>query len=64
MSIIERKPLSLPEWKKLYDSAIEFKKLGAWEWMYDSDLFGVKNPENGEIGYCCILDGYFSRMRI
>ncbi len=46
---------SLKEWKNLYEAAIEFKKVECWNWMQDSDIFGVKNPATGEIGYCCIL---------
>lgn len=46
---------SMKEWQRLYDVALEFKKLDCWNWMYDDTLFGVQNPEDGEIGYCCIM---------
>lgn len=47
--------VSLDQWEELYDWAIEFKKLACWNWMYDVDVFGVVNPETGEIGYCSVL---------
>ena len=54
MMNIDQSP-SLQEWKSLYKAAIEFKKLAPWSWMYDTDIFGVKDPVSGKIGYCCIM---------
>ncbi len=45
----------MQDWRELYKAAVELKGLGPWDWMDDVDMFGVQNPANGEIGYCCVL---------
>ncbi|MEK6967767.1 MAG: hypothetical protein AABX51_04000, partial [Nanoarchaeota archaeon] len=40
---------------RLYKLALELHKIKPWNHMSDRDLFGVQNPETGEIGYCCII---------
>lgn len=43
------------DWKALYDAAIEFKNTAPWDWMHETDIFGVNDPVSGETGYCCIM---------
>ena len=52
---MEDKNVSPQQWRELYNAAIELKKLKPWEWMWDSEIFGVQNPETGEVGYCCVM---------
>ena len=41
----------LQEWRRLYGSAVRIKELSPWEWMTETDVFGVRNPETGELGF-------------
>ncbi|HSJ58811.1 MAG TPA: hypothetical protein VLC95_16620 [Anaerolineae bacterium] len=46
---------SQQEWQHLYEAAVAFKKAAPWEWMEEDELFGVRNPETGEIGWASVM---------
>lgn len=52
--MVEKKP-TLEEWKRLYAVAKQVKELAPWEWMMEDDVFGVQNPESGEIGFISVM---------
>ena len=52
---MKKSEITLNEWKLLYEESLKFKALACWDWMEDSYIFGVQNPADGEIGYCCVL---------
>jgi hypothetical protein len=45
----------LDEWSRLYQAAIRVKEMAPWDWMTESDLFGVENPETGELGFVSVM---------
>ena len=42
-------------WARLYNATLAFKELRPWEFMSDSEIFGVQDPVSKQIGYCCVL---------
>ncbi len=50
-----KQPQANALWQEFYKVAAQFRDLAPWGWFSDSDIFGVKNPESGEIGWCCIM---------
>ena len=55
MKINKNSPVSVAEWERLYELAVKLKALEPWEWMDEQDIFGVQNPETGEIGFVSIM---------
>jgi len=43
------------EWRTLYLACEQFKDLAPWDWMNDSQVIGVRDPESREIGWCVVL---------
>ena len=43
------------EWSQLYRAAIVVKELSPWQWMVETDIFGVQDPETGEIGFASVM---------
>ncbi len=46
---------TLSEWRRLYQAAIRVKEIAPWEWMTETDIFGVQNPETGELGFVSVM---------
>lgn len=50
-------PPTMEEWREIYTLADKVRKMSPWSFMDEDVVFGVKNPETGEVGYCGVLGG-------
>lgn len=52
---MQKNTIDLELWKELYRLASQMKELAPWDWMRETDLFGVQNPETGETGFISVM---------
>ncbi len=43
------------EMKKLFEAALALKQQAPWQWMWDAQIWGIRNPETGQIGYASVM---------
>ena len=43
------------EWRQLYQAATRLKEVAPWEWMEETDVFGVQNPETKDLGFASVM---------
>jgi hypothetical protein len=43
------------QWRRLYESVVRIKEISPWEWMTETDIFGVRRPETGELGFVSVM---------
>ncbi|GAK58759.1 hypothetical protein U27_05734 [Candidatus Vecturithrix granuli] len=46
---------TLEEWRKLYDLMGKVKALAPWEWMKETDVFGIQHPETAEFRFISVM---------
>ncbi|OPY05732.1 MAG: hypothetical protein A4E67_01798 [Syntrophaceae bacterium PtaB.Bin038] len=45
------------QWKQLVEAALRIRQMAPWEWMTETDIFGVRDPASGDIGFVSTM-GY------
>ncbi|MGH9962661.1 MAG: DUF7309 domain-containing protein, partial [Pyrinomonadaceae bacterium] len=54
----EPEELLLPshdEAQKLCELAVKVKALAPWQWMEETDIFGIEDPDTGELGFISVM---------
>lgn len=59
----EQKP-SLGEWSRLYQAANRVKEVAPWQWMEETDVFGVQDPETGKLGFVSVMGALGQHLAI
>ncbi len=49
--------IPIERWRNLYKMAIQIRDLAPWEWLEESDSFGIEDYITGWTGYTCAMGG-------
>ncbi|MCP5096965.1 MAG: hypothetical protein GY943_15560 [Chloroflexi bacterium] len=52
---MSRRQAMAQKWRPLYETADRIKELAPWQWMEEQHIFGVQDPETGEIGFVSVM---------
>ncbi|NJN98308.1 MAG: hypothetical protein HC875_31575 [Anaerolineales bacterium] len=50
----EKQP-TLEEWRRLYEVWDQFKEVAPWQWMDETKIFGVQDPDSGQLGFVSVM---------
>jgi len=45
----------IAQWKRLLQAAVGVRKLAPWRWMEETNIFGVQDPESGQVGFVSVM---------
>ena len=51
----DHKRIDHESWRRLYAAAERIRRLAPWQWMEETDVFGVQFPGTDEIGYVSVM---------
>jgi hypothetical protein len=46
---------TLESWRRLYEVTARVHALAPWEWMEETDVFGLQHPDTGEYGFVSVM---------
>ncbi len=46
---------TLDQQRRLYELAVQVKELAPWDWLEESDVFGVQDPDTGDLGFVSVM---------
>lgn len=51
-------------WRRLYALMDQVKEMAPWEWMFESDVFAVQDPENQELYFVSVMGNLGEHLSI
>ena len=48
-------PPTIEQWRQLYDLADRVQELAPWQFLYEDELFGVRDANDGQDGFVSVM---------